>query len=163
MVHKILKWLVSTWKGRIVLVGLGFLLSGHIWLTWRIHRFVNHFCQATIAGTSLKHPDVVFVYDHLLEPLKDELPDGYRITTRPYDVHDFEFCKVTHSAFVATNRQKRGLRLRFDLLRNQFHVVGYWTRAIALYRIQHNVSVNATISYTRKIHWFSYRKYHKVV
>jgi hypothetical protein len=127
MWQKIFQWFVRTWRGRIILLVVGVVLVGQFWLTWRIHRFTTHFCQATIAGTSLDHPDVVFVHQHLLDALKDELSEGYQISVRPYDAFAFEFLNVTHTAFVATHRQKRGLRLRFDPVHNVFHIVGYWT------------------------------------
>jgi hypothetical protein len=122
-----LRWFHTTTKGRLTVGVLILLLICHIWLTWRIHRFVDHFCQATIMGESLMDPDIVLVHDDLLEPLKSELELGYTISTRPYDAFEFDFPRCTHSAFVTTSSNNRGLRLRFDPFRNQFHVVGYWT------------------------------------
>ena len=122
-----IKWFIDTKKGRLIL-GIALLfLATHIWLTWRIHRFVDHFCQASITGESLSHPDVVLVRDNLLEQMKKELNDGYIIKTKPYDAFEFDFPKCTHTAYVITATHKKGLRLRFDPIRNQFHVVGYWT------------------------------------
>ena len=125
---KVLKWVGCSRRRRIIATAVLSLLLGHLWLTWRIHRFVDHFCRATIEGTTLCDPDVVFVYDHLLKgPLGDELKSGSRISTRPYDAFEFKFARCTHSAFVTTATHRTGLRLRFDPFRNQFHVVGYWT------------------------------------
>lgn len=126
-IRRILRWVLATNKGRLLLGVLLAFLVGHAWLTWRIHRFVDHFCQATIKSESLAAPDVVLVHDDLLDPLIDELREGYTITTRPYDAFGFEFPKCTHTAYVTTKSHRRGLRLRFDPSRNQFHVVGYWT------------------------------------
>ena len=125
--RRALRWFYTTTKGRLTFGVLLLLLIGHIWLTWRIRHFVDHFCQATIKGESLSTPDAVLVYDELLDPLRSELEEGYTISTRPYDAFEFEFPRCTHSAFVTTRSNSRGLRLRFDPFRNQFHVVGYWT------------------------------------
>ena len=125
--RRILGWLFSTKPGRIVVGVMLTLLIGHFWLTWRIHRFVDHFCQATLRGESLSDPDVVLIHDNILAPLGAEMREGYTITTRPYDAAEFEFPRSTHTAFVTTRSHQRGLRLRFDPFRNQFHVVGYWT------------------------------------
>ena len=99
-------WFIRTWKGRTMLVVIGVVLVGQCWLTWRIHRFTNAFCKATIAGAPLEHADVVFVPQHLLEALQDELSEGYRLSVRPYDAFAFEFLKVTHTVFVETHTQK---------------------------------------------------------
>jgi hypothetical protein len=126
--NKVFQWIWETRVKRIALIVILSVLTVHLWLTWRIHRFVDHFCKATITAKSLSHPDIVFVYDDLLAgPIANELSLGYKISTRPYDACEFEFLRCTHSAFIRTANHRTGLRLRFDLFRNQFHVVGYWT------------------------------------
>jgi hypothetical protein len=124
---RLLNCIWGTRKGRIFLVVLSIILCTHFWLTWRIHRLVDHFCRKTINQESLSFRDVVLVYDDLLEPLRDELSNGFRISTRPYDAFEFDFTRCTHTAFVTTKTHRLGLRLRFDPFRNKFHVVGYWT------------------------------------
>lgn len=106
---------------------LAIALLLHGWLTWRIHRFSNHFCEAAAKGASLQHDDVVIVHEHLLDDLGTEQRAGYEVSTRPYDVFDWEFPRCTHTAFIETASRKQGLRLRFDPWRNKFHVVGSWT------------------------------------
>ncbi len=103
------------------------LLVIHLHLTYRIHRFTVSICENTIKGQSLKNPDIVSIHDTLLDGMKNDLISGYRISVVPYDACEFEFPKVTHSAFISTKSQERALRIRYDPFRNQFHIVGWWT------------------------------------